>query len=113
SLPISAVFSCLAGAGMGGGKRLVVPEPNGAVRHGARLEALEDRLDGLDLVERHGLPPFEVEVHQAAQGAEACRLIVDQARVFLKDLEIAGTASVLQLVDGLLIEDRIFPFTTV
>ena len=43
----------------------------------------------------------ELEIEQAAQRAQALRLVVDQLAVFLEDLVVVGAAGVLQLVDRL------------
>ena len=68
------------------------------------LEALHDRLDRLDFLDRDRLVG-ELQLEQAAQRAEPLRLVVDQLAVFLEDLVVAGAAGVLQLVDRLRVEE--------
>src|SRR5262249_42372263 len=113
------VLATLAGVALaadavhGDGERLVRLLADRAIGHGARLESLHYRFDGLDLLDGHGLPAFGVEVHEAAQRAKAARLIVDELRVFLEDLEIAGAASVLELVGRLRVEEVVLAFAAV
>ena len=73
---------------------------NRAVAHRPALEAAQDRLDRFHLVDAHRLGGG-AEVHHPAQRAELLRLVVDERRVLLEDLVIAGPAGVLELVDRL------------
>src|SRR6185437_4763664 len=104
------VLAALAGVALaadavhGDGQRLVRLPADRAVRHGAGLEALQDRLDRLDLLERHRLSR-RLQVHEAAQRAEVARLIVDEPRVLLEHLEVGRAAGELQLVDALRVEE--------
>ena len=75
-----------------------------AIGHGAGREASEDRLDGLDLLERDGYgrrPPAD----QPAQGGEVPALLVDELRVLLVDPVLAGARRVLELEDGVRVEE--------
>ena len=106
------VFAALAGVALaadavhGDGQRLVRLLADRAVGHGAGLEALHDRLDRLDFLDRDRLVG-ELQLEQAAQRAEPLRLVVDQLAVLLEDLVIAGAAGVLELVDRLRVEQVI------
>ena len=76
-----------------------------AVAHGAGREPLDDRLDRLDLLDRHRLrscPSRNVE--QAAQRAEPLVLVVDQPGVLLEDVVPARLRGVLEPEDGLGVE---------
>ncbi len=105
------VFAAFAGVALaadavhGDGERLVRFLADGAVAHGAGLEALHDALDRLDLLDGNGLDLLEVE--QAAQRAPVPALLVDQRGILLEDLVAAGAHRRLQLVDGLRIEQVI------
>jgi hypothetical protein len=86
------VFAALAGVALAADavhrdrERLVRFLADRAVRHGAGLETLQDVLDRLDLVERHGIAAFQVQ--QAAQRGEVRRLLVHQPRVLLELAEV-------------------------
>ena len=110
ALGIFAAFTGVALAAdavHGDGERLVRLLADGAVAHGARLEALHDALDRLDLLEGNGLDLLEVE--QAAQRAPVPTLLVDQRGILLENLVTAGAHRRLQLVDGLRIKQVVFP----
>ena len=80
---------------------------DGAVGHGAGLEALHDLLDRFDFLNGHRLVG-RLEVEQAAQRAEVRGLVVDQLGVFAgKSLSLPMPAGVLQLVDGLRVEQMV------
>src|SRR5207237_9084544 len=55
---------------------------DGAIRHGPRLEPLENTLCRLDLLDGNRSRGSEIE--QPAQGAPLLRLLVDQRGVFLE-----------------------------
>src|ERR1035437_1318500 len=84
----------------GDGERLMGLLRDGAVAHRSGLEAPDDRLDRLDLVERERVPVVRLEVHKAAQGAQAFGLVVDEFRVVLERGVVAGPGGVLELGDG-------------
>ena len=79
------VFAAFAGVALaadavhGDGQGFVRFLADGAVGHGAGLEALEDRLDRLDFLERDRLGS-RLQFQQAAQGAGLLGLVVDLAR---------------------------------
>ena len=79
-----------------------------AVRHRPALEAPGDRLHGLHLVERQGLPGV-VELEQAAQRGHVLRAVVDQLRVLLEDGVVVLARRLLQLVHGLRVEQVVLP----
>ena len=81
-----------------------------AVRHGPRLETLHDRFDRLDFVDWNWVVS-EFQVEESAQSAQSFRLVVDQLAVLLEDLVIAGAASVLELVNGLRVEQMVLAVT--
>ncbi len=90
----------------GDGERLMRFLADGAVAHRAGLEAFHDFLHRLDFVDgQRLLRGFEFE--QAAQGAEVCRLIVDQFGVFAVNLPATKPAGNLQLVNRLRVEQVI------
>src|SRR5690606_10695858 len=66
-------------------KRLVRLARDRAVTHGARREALDDRGDGLDLVDRDRRPHALLELEQPAQRLQLGRLVVDELRVLQYD----------------------------
>jgi hypothetical protein len=68
----------------GDGQRLVRLFADRTVGHGAGLEALDDVLDGLDLVDGDRLAR-RLESHEAAQGVQVLRLVVDEQGVLLED----------------------------
>jgi hypothetical protein len=104
------VLAALAGVGLapdpvhGDGQRLVRLLGDRSVAHGAGLEAADDGLDRLHLLQGHGLGAGP-QVHQAAQGAQVPRLVVDQPGVLLEDRVAPGAAGVLELVDGERVEE--------
>ena len=71
-----------------------------AVAHGRCLEALDDGVNALDLVEGHALLGI-VEVQQAAQVHRVAVLIGSGGGVLFEGIVIAGPAGLLQKVDGL------------
>ena len=73
---------------------------DGPVGHGAGLEAGQDGLDGLHLVDGHG-SGLGAELQQAAQGNGLLALVVDDLGVALPELVVAAAAGGLQQVDGL------------
>ncbi len=87
----------------GDGQRLVGLGGDGAVGHGARREAGDDGGDGLDLVERDRRA-VGGELEHAAQGGQAGGLVVDGAGVVAEDRVLAGAGGVLELEDGLRVE---------
>ena len=103
------VLSALAGVGAavdavhGDGQALVLLPADGAVAHGAGVEAREDALHGLDLVKRHGLR-LGREVHEVAQGDGATGAVHPGGKL-LELLVAALAASVLQQVDGLGVDE--------
>ena len=103
------IFAAFAGVALAAdavhrdGERFVRFLADRAVRHRAGLEALHDALDRLDFLDRNRHRAV-LEVEQAAQRAEVRRLVVDQARVFLEDLEVAVAHGLLQPVDRFGIE---------
>jgi hypothetical protein len=60
-------------------------------------------LDRLDLLDRDRRARALLELEQAAQRGQV-RLVVDQLRVLLEDLVALGAGGVLQLEDGLGVE---------
>ena len=81
-------------------------ETDGAVGHGPGGEALDDGLRGLDLLEGHGMGR-RLEGEEPAQGGEVLALPVDEIRVFLEDRELLRARGVLELEDGVGIEEMI------
>ena len=53
-----------------------------------------------------------LEVHQAAQGAQSLRLVVDELRVVLECGVVAGSGGVLELGDGQRVEQVPFAIVT-
>ena len=103
------VLAALAGVGPGAhavhgdGQGLVGLLADGSVGHGAGREALDDRLDGLDLLERHRRGRrFQLE--KPAERREVLALLVHEARVFLEDLVLPAAGRVLEAEHGLRIE---------
>ena len=86
------------------GERLVRFLADRAVRHRAGREALHDRLDRLDLVDRNRLSAPALELEQAAQRRAAPALIVHELRVLLEDRVLAAARRVLQLEDRVRVE---------
>src|SRR6185503_6949418 len=85
------VLAALAGVRLaadpvhGDGQRLVRLLADGAIGHGAGREALEDRLHGLDLVERDRRA-VGAQLDQPAERGELTALVVDELRVLAEDL---------------------------
>ncbi len=106
------ILAALAGVALaayavhGDGQCLVGLLANRAVGHRPRLEAPHDRLDRLHFLDGDWLIR-ELQVEQAPQRAEPFGLVVHQVAVLLEHLVVVGPASVLQLVDGLGIEQVI------
>ena len=75
-----------------------------SVGHRAGREALDDRLDRLDLVDRNRRRR-RLQLEQAAQRREPLALVVDQPRVLLEDRVLAAARRVLQLEDRLRVEE--------
>src|ERR1039457_7159449 len=82
------------------GERLLRLLADGAVRHGARLEPREDRLDRLHLLERDA-PREWAEVHQAPERHRVLPLPVDELAVPLEELVVARAAGGLERVNRL------------
>ena len=78
------------------GERLVRLLADRAVRHRAGREPLDDRVDRLDVLERH-LRPGRLQPEQAAQRRAALVLDVNGARVLLEDRVLPAARGVLQL----------------
>ena len=93
------------------GERLVGLDRDRAVAHRAGGEALDDLRRRLDLVERHRLALALPQLEQAAQRGELARLLVDHLRVLLEDLVLAAAGGVLQLEDGLGVEEVVLPLS--
>ena len=104
------VFAALARVALaadavhGDGQRLMGFRTNRAVRHGAGLEALHDRFDRFDFLDRDRAAFGKFEVDQSAQGGKLLRLVVDRIGVFAESAEVTRAASVLQEVDGRRVE---------
>ena len=84
---------------------------NRAVAHGARGEAADDGRHRFDFVDRdRGTPELRGGLHpeQAAQRGEVGRLIVDCGRVFLENVVPLGPGGVLELEDGVGVEQVVF-----
>ena len=67
-----------------------------SVRHGSRGEPLHDRLDRLDLVDRHRRARA-LEADQSPQCRQPRPLVIDQPGVLLEDRVLPGPGGVLQL----------------
>lgn len=103
------VLAALTGVGLGAqlvhgdGEGLVRLAGDGAVRHGAGGEALDDLGERLDLVDGdRGAAGGEAE--EAAERHEALGLLVHPVRVLLEDVVPLVARGVLQAEDGLRIE---------
>ena len=71
-------------------------------------EPLHDLADRLDLVQGHGLAPGlgrRPHPQQPAQGRQVAGLVVDGVGVLLEDLVALGPGGVLELEDGLRVEE--------
>ena len=87
-------------------RRLVRFFADGPVAHRAGREALDDLLGRLHFIERNGLVGV-LELEQAAQRAQMAVLIVQQIGVLLEGGRIVLAHRVLQLADGLRIQQVI------
>ncbi len=81
-----------------------------AVGHRPGLETLHDCLDRLDFLDRYGSAVL-LEFHQPAQGREILAAVVDLGGILLVDLVAAGAHRLLEEVDGLGVEEVVFPVT--
>src|SRR5208283_3504120 len=107
------VLAALAGIGAradavhGDGEGLVSLLADRPERHGAGGEAFDDRAGRLDRFQGQG-PGGPLEVHQAAQGAQAAALVVDVGG----ELLVAGVAvladGVLELGDRVRVDEVVF-----
>ena len=88
-------------------QRLVRLTGDGAVAHRAGLEALHDGRDGLDFLD--GNRSRRLELQQAAQRVDIFELGVHQRAVFLEGLVIRVADGLLELVDGLRVEEVQLP----
>ena len=79
---------------------------DGAVAHGAGVEALDDLACRLDLVQRHRLARRH-EVHEVAQRDRAAGHVACGA-VLAEHAVVALAASALQQVDGLRVDQVLF-----
>ena len=99
-------FAALTGVGAcanrvhGDGERLVCFLRDGAVAHGTGGEALDDLGGRLDFGDVDGLA-VGVELHQATQGHESVRRVVDVVRILLEHLVVATLGGLLKQEDGL------------
>ncbi len=106
------VLAALAGVGAsvqavhGDGHALVRLLADGAIGHGAGVEAPDDIERGLDLVERHGGATRGVEVEQVAQ-AHGAALAVQARAVLLEGVVVVLAARGLQQIDGLRIDQMV------
>ena len=81
-----------------------------AIGHRAAGEALHNGIDGLDFAERNRCGRL-LEAEQAAQGRVVLALVVDQTRVLLENLVLAGARRVLQLIHRVRIEQVVLAVT--
>ncbi len=65
---------------------------------------LHDLADRLDLVDRDRRAVAGAELEQAAEGGQLAGLVVDERGVLLEDVVAAAAGGVLELVDGLGVE---------
>ena len=99
------VLAALAGVGApvqavhGDGERLVGLLGDGAIAHGARVEAARDGRDGLNLVERHRRAAGVVKVEKVSQGHGAAGTVDDLA-VLAEEIHVTLCARALQQVDS-------------
>ena len=84
---------------------------DGAVGHGTCFEALTDRFDRFDFVQRNRLV-IELEVEQAAQRTEVFRLIVYGLAVLLEGGIVTIATSSLQRMNGSGVEEVEFAVAT-
>ena len=96
------VFAALAGVGLAADavhrdrQRLVRFLRNRAVAHRAGLEALDDRRDRLDLIDRNGRALVRAQPEEASQRLQLGGLVVDELRVLAEDVVSTGPGRVLQ-----------------
>ena len=104
------VLAALAGVGLAaqpvhgdrqGLVRLLRDRP---VRHRTRREPLDDLAHRLDLVDRHRLAQSLLEAEEPAQGHQPLGLRVHTTGVLLEDVVASLSGGVLQLEDGLRVE---------
>ena len=93
------------------GQRLVRFLADRAVGHRARREPLDDLRDRLDLVDRDGRT-CRLETEQTSQRRASLVLRVHGAGVFLEDRVLAASRRVLQLEDGLGVEQMVLAVAT-
>ncbi len=74
------------------------------VAHRAGREALDDRRDRFDLVDRHRRAACGLELEEPAEGLELVRLVVDELRVLAEDVVAARSRRVLQAEHGVGVE---------
>ena len=86
------------------GERLVRLLADRAVRHRAGREALDDRLDRLDLVDRNRRRGASCSSSSPRSVAQLPALVVDEPRVLLEDRVLAAARRVLQLEHRLGVE---------
>ena len=90
------------------GERLVRFGGDRAVAHRAGREAFDDLTCGLHLVQRNRRAHITAELEQSAQRCHPLALVVDQTRVLLEDLVLAGPGGVLEPEYRLRIEQVVF-----
>src|SRR5205807_2651215 len=73
--------------------------------HRAAREALDDRRDRFDLLDRDRRAGVGAQVEQTAQRRDAPRLVVDELRVLLEDVVATRARRVLELEDRLRVEE--------
>ena len=93
------------------GERLVRLGGDRAVAHRAGREPFDDLTGGFDLVQRYRRPHVAAELQQPAQRCHPLALVVDQTRVLLEDLVLAGAGGVLQPEDRLRVEQVVLALT--
>ena len=77
---------------------------DGAVAHGARVEARHDGARALDGIERQRRAPCRIEVEQVAQAHDASRFVQARA-VRLERRGVVETHRALQQKDGLGVDE--------
>ena len=92
------------------GERLVGLGGDRAVAHRTGREPLDDLGRGFDLVEGNRGADPGAQAEQPAERGEVLGLVVDQLRVLLEHLVLAAAGRVLQLVDGLRVEQVVLAF---
>ena len=71
---------------------------DGAIAHGARVEALHDLRDGLDFLDRHRRASGDIEVEQVAQG-DGTAGTVDDLAILTEEVHVTLGAGTLQEID--------------